>query len=174
MARGMKLATNTTYGRRKLSEAEFAAQEEKKVRTGRDGTVYGKRKTGAKRPDRPQPKTKGEPGLPAPATDPSVLRARDVDTRIGDRKGGQPDSTEGAGPVRVDTPQENPFIEASVATVEKLLEERPELVDLAIQTELARDKPRKGVVGPLRKAERARPGGPREKILKVLDHLTDD
>lgn len=71
---------------------------------------------------------------------------------------------------------ENPFLlptgaRVSVPKLGELIED-PDLLDLAIETELSHpDKPRKGAIEALRDAENGRDGGPRASVTRLLDQL---
>lgn len=100
-------------------------------------------------------------------------------TVYGERKGGgghtaAPQVTPDASPR---PPEENPFIanekgdRVTIAELQKILEERPELLDLAIETECQLADPRQGAIRELRKLEGARPEGPRAAVMKLLSQF---
>ena len=54
----------TLYGKRKLSPAAYAKQQEERARSGREATVYGSRKTGGQAPAAAAPQKAADPGNP--------------------------------------------------------------------------------------------------------------
>lgn len=107
-----------------------------------------------------------------------VLRGR-PSTKYGPRKGGAkkieadtpaPDSS------RAQDPSKNPFLSPKgervpLGTLESILDDEPELFDLALETEVAAEEARKGAVELLRKLELDRDGGPRESVIQLLSKL---
>ena len=160
-------SATTRYGKRKLTKAAYDAQLEKSSRRS-GSTTYGGRKVGAKRPDK-QAVPAGERGLPAPANpDQGETRARAEDTTIGPRRGGEGLVPAGNKPI----PTANPFVGASVAQMQSMLDDAPGLLDQALEAETESSAPRKGALELLTRAEKARDGGPREVVLNVLRQLT--
>jgi len=99
-------------------------------------------------------------------------------TVYGARKGNVPKLVlEGdAEPQKADQGDGNPFLTAAGApvplgTLESLLEASPELLDVAVETEVGTGKPRVGAVELLTKLENARPDGARESVLNLLTKL---
>lgn len=166
MAKQTPLAT-TRYGKRKLSAQALAEQKEAKART-RGSTVYGNRKAGAKRPDRPVA-PKADPNAPRlPEGNPAAgeVRARDGNTEPGARLKQQPPKQP---PPNLGNA--NPFADASVKDVEAMLENGTGSLEQALNAELARSTPRKGVIQALEKAEQGRQDGARPVVLEALAQL---
>jgi hypothetical protein len=97
-------------------------------------------------------------------------------TVYGKRKGGRV-PVPVAAPVREanDEPR-NPFVQGkgrvSIVRLGEILEKEPNLLDLAIETEVSHpDGQRKGALELLAEIEGKRPGGPRESVTKLLAKL---
>lgn len=142
-----KDARRTEYGKRKLGQKAWEAREAAKQTRSRDSTVYGKRKAGAKR-------------SPSKADTTETILVVDGDGRPAE-------------------PSANPFVaetgeRVTIARLEELLDEHPEYIDLALETELGHeDPPRKGALAHLRSLEGTRPEGPRESVISLLN-LADE
>lgn len=138
------------YGPKKIGQEEFERQQAMKQFEGRQGTVYGKRK--------------------GDGADPSKVVLKHSNPESGrSRKNAPKESAR-------DEPQGNPFVDekGSVVTISdmgEILEGKPGLLDVAIETELAQPSPRKGAVELLQKTENARPSGARESVLELLGKL---
>lgn len=88
-------------------------------------------------------------------------------TRAGDVEHVEVDPIEGG----------NPFIgeDGEVVTISEMkviLNDHPELLDLAVETEVEQAEPRVGAIRHLKRLEGERDGGPREGLVELLDRLT--
>ena len=162
MAKTPPPASTTRYGKRKLSPAALEKQAKKKSMT-KGSTTYGSRKAGGKKADRRINTSESPGGLPEGNEKAGDVRARDIDTAKGPRAGGEAREAGNEGP--------NPFADLSVAEVGALLDEKPSLLDRALEAESALASPRKGVIEILTRAEKARDGGPRGTVLEALKQL---
>lgn len=145
------LIANTEFGRRKLSQEEWEAQQAKKTRTSPSGIVFGSRKQSGEPTPHPEPKQGKKP--------------RNADP--------EPKEERGRTNIRADDPvNQNPFIrDGEVVTLKELdeiLEDHPEKLDQAIDVEFREGEPRKGALDTFRELEQKREGGPREKVLRLI------
>lgn len=147
------VASPVRYGPRKLGKDEFADQvASRKDRVSPHGVVFGPRTGNAAPPAAPAPEVTSSA---APQIAPEVPEV-----------GGESDE-----------PEANPFLpqgdedgdgRTTIAELEKILAEDPELLDLAIDAEFKDGKPRKGAVKLLLAAEKAKPE-PRTDMIKLLE-----
>lgn len=136
-------AAKTLYGPRKIGQKAWKEQQAEQKFSNRGATVYGTRKGGGGR-----------------AGDPQHVATADDD--------------QGATGV---TQSGNPFLGdddqiVTISTMKEVLEANPELLDLAIETEVEQEEPRVGAIGHLKKLEGERPGGPREGLMQLLERMS--
>lgn len=143
-------ARKTQYGARKLGRAKWEEQQAANKLSHRASTVYGGRKTGAKR---------------APSS-----------ADVVEHEGHEGPQNETAAPRQPDARGEtNPFLTGAgdritIGQLEEVLIENPGLLDVAIEAELAHeDRPRKGALELLKKLEGTRASGPREGVINLID-----
>lgn len=142
------------YGPRKLGQTEFNRQKDsRKGRVTAQGVVFGSRKGAAAEPKAPAPEVTSSAAPKEAPEDPET--------------GEQSEEQEEANPF---LPQgdDDASGRTTIAELEKILAEDPELLDLAIDAEFKDGTPRKGAVKLLLAAEKAKPE-PRENILKLLE-----